>query len=230
MTTTMTKWRFSVREFYKMAEVGVFCEEDDRVELVDGEIIEMLGTTKRRFCVKDLYLMDKAGVFCENDRVELVDGEIIEMAPIGSYHNGSVNALTRIFVKSVPDDVIVQVQGPLHLDESTMFQPDLTILRPRGDDYFESNPTPEDVLLIIEVSDSTVAYDRDVKIPKYAQAGVPEVWQVNLPYDFIDRYADPDTATGRYRSVMRHSRGHGIVATQLPDITLEVDDILRRPE
>ena len=152
------------------------------------------------------------------------------MAPIGSYHNGSVNALTRIFVKSVPDDVIVQNQGPLRLDESTMFQPDLAILRPRDDDYFESNPTPEDVLLIIEVSDSTVAYDRNVKLPKYAQAGVPEVWLANLPHGFIDKFVDPDTATGRYRSVMRHSRGQRITPTQLRDITVEVSDVLRRPE
>ena len=190
-------------------------------------VIEM---TKRRFCVKDLHLMDEAGVFCENDRVELVDGEIIEMAPIGSYHNGSVNALTRIFVKSVPDDVIVQNQGPLRLDESTMFQPDLAILRPREDDYFESNPTPEDVLLIIEVSDSTVAYDRNVKLPKYAQAGVPEVWLANLPHGLIDKFVDPDTATGRYRSVMRHSRGQRIAPTQLRGVAVEVGDILRRPE
>ena len=189
-------------------------------------VIEM---TKRRFSVKDLYLMDEAGVFCENDRVELVDGEIIEMAPIGSYHNGSVNALNRVFARSVPEDIIVQVQGPLRVDDTTVFQPDLAILRPRDDDYFKSNPTPEDVLLIIEVSDSTAAYDRNVKIPKYAQAGVPEVWQVNLPYGFIDRFVDPDTSTGRYRSVMRHSHGQRIVPTHLSEVDVEVSDILRRP-
>ena len=186
--------------------------------------------TRRRFSAKEFYKMAKVGILCEDDRVELVDGEIIEMAPIGSYHNGSVNALNRVFVKSVPDDVIVQVQGHLHLDESTMFQPDLAILRPRDDDYFESNPTPEDVLLIIEVSDSTEAYDRNVKLPKYALAGVPEVWQANLPLGFIDRYADPDTATGRYRSVTRHSRGQRIAPTQLRGVAVEVGDILRRPK
>ena len=190
----------------------------------------VMEMTRRRFSIKEYYKMADAGILDKYDRVELVDGEIIEMAPIGSYHNGSVNALTRIFVKSVPDDVIVQNQGPLRLDESTMFQPDLAILRPREDDYFESNPTPEDVLLIIEVSDSTVAYDRNVKLPKYAQAGVPEVWLANLPHGFIDKFVDPDTATGRYRSVMRHSRGQRIAPTQLRDITVEVSDVLRRPE
>ena len=190
----------------------------------------VMEMTRRRFCVKDFYLMDKAGVFCENDRVELIDGEIIEMAPIGSYHNGCVNALNRIFARAVPEDIVVQVQGPLRVDDSTVFQPDLAILRPREDDYFESNPTPEDVMLVIEVSDSTVAHDRNVKIPKYAQSGVPEVWQVNLPYGFIDRHTDPDPATGRYRSVMRHSRGQTIAAMLLPDVTLEIDKILRQPE
>ena len=190
-------------------------------------VIEM---TKRRFCVKDFHLMDEAGVFCENDRVELVDGEIVDMAPIGSYHGFSVDALTHIFVRMVPEGIRVRVQGAVQMDESTMFQPDLTILRPREDNYAESNPTPEDVLLIIEVSDSTVGYDRNVKIPKYAQAGIPEVWQVNLPHGFIDRFVDPDTSSGRYRSVMRHSRGQRIVPTQLGDITVEVSDVLRRPE
>ena len=190
-------------------------------------VIEM---TKRRFCVKDFYLMDEAGVFCENDRVELVDGEIVDMAPIGSYHNSCVTTLTHIFVRAVPEGVRVQVQGAVRMDESTMFQPDLAILRPREDDYFESNPTPADVLLIIEVSDSTVAYDRNVKLPKYAQAGVPEVWLANLPHGFIDKFVDPDTATGRYRSVMRHSRGQRIAPTQLRGVTVEVNDVLRRAE
>ena len=186
--------------------------------------------TKRRFCVKDFYLMDEAGVFCEDDRVELVDGEIVDMAPIGSYHNSCVTTLTHIFVRAVPEGVRVQVQGAVQMDESTMFQPDLVILRPREDNYAESNPTPEDVLLVIEVSDSTVAYDRNVKIPKYAQEGVPEVWQVNLPYGFIDKFVDPDTAAGRYRSVMRSSSGQRVVPTQLREVVVEVSDVLRRPE
>ena len=190
-------------------------------------VIEM---TKRRFCVKDFYLMDEAGVFCENDRVELVDGEIVDMAPIGSYHNSCVTTLTHIFVRAVPEGVRVQVQGAVRMDESTMFQPDLAILRSREDNYVESNPTPADVLLIIEVSDSTVAYDRNVKLPKYAQAGVPEVWLANLPHGFIDKFVDPDTATGRYRSVMRHSRGQRIAPTQLRGVTVEVNDVLRRAE
>ena len=229
MTTVMPKWRFSAKEFYKMAKAGVF-GEDDRVELVDGEIIEMVGATKRRFNVDEYYKLAEAGILDKYDRVELVDGEIIEMAPIGSYHNSCVIALTHIFVRAVPEGVRVQVQGPLRVDDTTDFQPDLAVLRPKKDDYFETIPAPDDVLLVIEVSDSTEAYDRNVKIPKYAQAGVPEVWQVNLPYGFIDRYADPDPAKGRYRSVMRHSRGQRIVPTHLSEVAVEISDVLRRSE
>ena len=229
MVMEMTKRRFSVKDFYLMDEAGVFCE-NDRVELVDGEIIEMVGATKRRFNVDEYYKLAEAGILDKYDRVELVDGEIIEMAPIGSYHNGSVNALNRVFSRSVPEDIIVQIQGPLQVDDTTVFQPDLAILRPKKDDYFETIPAPDDVLLVIEVSDSTEAYDRNVKIPKYAQACVPEVWQVNLPHGCIDRFVDPDPATGRYRSVMRHSRGQRIVPIHLREVTVEVSDVLRRPE
>ena len=229
MVMEMTRRRFSVNDLYLMDEAGVFCE-DDRVELVDGEIIEMVGATKRRFNVDEYYKMAEAGVLDKYDRVELVGGEIIEMAPIGSYHNGSVNALNRVFARSVPEDIIVQVQGPLRVDDTTVFQPDLAILRPKKDDYFETIPAPDDVLLVIEVSDSTEAYDRNVKIPKYAQAGVPEVWHVNLPNGFIDRFVDPDPATGNYRSVMRHSRGQRVVPMHLSEVAVEVSDILRQPE
>ena len=170
MVIEMTKRRFSVKDFHLMDEAGMFCE-NDRVELVDGEIIEMAGATKRRFSVKDFYLIVDAGILNKYDQVELVDGEIVEMAPIGSYHNGSVNALNRVFARSVPEDITVQVQGPLRVDDTTVFQPDLAILRPKEDEYFETIPAPDDVLLVIEVSDSTEAYDRNVKIPKVRAGG-----------------------------------------------------------
>lgn len=191
MTTVMPKWRFSAKEFYKMAKIGVFDEDD---------------------------------------RVELVDGDIVNMAAIGSYHAGCVMCLSTLFTQKAGDRVFVNVQNPLQLDRLSVFQPDLAILLPRDDFYMDSHPTPKDVLLVIEVSDSSVDYDRNVKVPRYAQAGVPEVWQVNLVYGLIDTFSDLDPENVRYRSVMRHSSGQRIVPTQLPDITLEVSDILRRPE
>lgn len=191
MTTVMTKWRFSAKEFYKMA---------------------------------------KAGILDEDDRVELVDGDIVNMAAIGSYHAGCVMCLSTLFTRKAGDRVFVNVQNPLQLDRLSVFQPDLAILLPRDDFYTESHPTPQDTLLIIEVSDSSVDYDRNVKIPRYAQAGVPEVWQVNLVYGLIDTFSDLDPVTVRYRSMRRFSPGQQIVPALLPDITLEVNDILRRSE
>ena len=225
MVIEMTKRRFSVKDFHLMDEAGMF-SENDRVELVDGEIIEMAGATKRRFSVKDFYLIVDAGILNKYDQVELVDGEIVEIAPIGSYHNGSVNALNRVFARSVPEDITVQVQGPLRVDDTTVFQPDLAILRPKEDEYFETIPAPDDVLLVIEVSDSTEAYDRNVKIPKYAQAGVPELWQVNLIYEHIDAFSDVDPAIGTFRTRRRYTRGDSITPAQLSDITLDVGEIL----
>ena len=182
--------------------------------------------TKRRFSVKEFIKMVDAGILTKYDRVELLDGEFVEMAPIGDYHNGSVTTLTHIFVRAVPDGVRVQVQGPLQVDSLTEFEPDLAVLRPRHDNYTTSRPTPSDTMLVIEVSDSTVAYDRNVKLPKYAQAGILEVWLVNLPYGVIDKYSDPDTDSGRYRNVRRFLRGQTITPTMLPNATLNVSDIL----
>ena len=184
--------------------------------------------TKRRFSAKEFYKMAKAGVLCEDDRVELVDGEIVEMAAIGSYHAGCVLSLNMLFTQKVGDRVLVNVQNALKIDGFSVFQPDLAILLPRDDFYMNSHPTPKDVLLIIEVSDSSVDYDRNVKIPRYAQAGVPEVWQVNLPYGFVDTFSDLDPENVRYRSTQRFSPGQQIVPAMLSDISLEVSQILRR--
>ena len=186
--------------------------------------------TRRRFCVKEYFMMAEAGVFGEDDRVELVDGEIVEMAAVGSYHAGCVICLTALFTQKAGDRVFVSVQNPVKLHELTSFQPDLAILFPRDDFYMNSHPTAKDVLLIVEVSDSSVDYDRNVKIPRYAQAGVPEVWQINLVYGLIDTFSDLDPVTVRYRSMQRFSPGQRIVPTQLPDISLEVSQILRQPE
>lgn len=106
----------------------------------------------------------------------------------------------------------------------------MAILHPRDDFYTESHPTPKDVLLIIEVSDSSVDYDRNVKIPRYAQAEDLEVWQVNLVYGLIDKFTDLDPENVRYRSVMRRLIGQQIMPTKLPNVLLEVSEILRRTE
>ena len=182
--------------------------------------------TKRRFSVKEYYLMADAGILSPRDRVELIDGEIVQMAAMGSYHAGCVNTLNRAFMETLGRRVVVSVQNPVRLSERSEPQPDIALLRPRADLYTESHPRPDDVMLIVEVSHSTVEYDRDVKTPLYAAAGIPELWLVNLDEDFIDGLSDPDGAG--YRTLRRYARGERIAPALLPDAGLEVSEILRR--
>ena len=180
--------------------------------------------TKRRFSVKEYYLMADAGILSPRDRVELIDGEIVQMAAMGSYHAGCVNTLNRAFMETLGRRVVVSVQNPVRLSERSEPQPDIALLRPRADLYTESHPRPDDVMLIVEVSHSTVEYDRDVKTPLYAEAGIPELWLVNLDEDFIDGLSDPDGAG--YRTLRRYVRGERIAPALLPDAALEFSEIL----
>ena len=180
--------------------------------------------TKRHFSVKEYYLMAEAGILSPHDRVELIDGEIVQMAPIGSYHAGCVNTLNRLFMETLGRRVVVSVQNPVRLGERSEPEPDVALLRPRADAYQESHPGPDDVMLIVEVSHSTVEYDRDVKTPLYAEAGIPELWLVNLDEDYIDGLSDPDGAG--YRAMRRYARGERIAPALLPDALLDVSEIL----
>jgi Uma2 family endonuclease len=178
--------------------------------------------TRRRFTVHDYHRMGEAGILHEDDRVELIEGQIVEMAAIGTRHFACVNGLTRLLVRGVGDAAIVSVQNPVRLDEHTEPQPDLTVLRVR--DYRDSLPMPEDVLLLIEVSDTTLAYDRGVKLPLYARAGIREVWIVDLQGRVIERHTEA-SANG-YRSLEQARQGGEIEPTALPELSLGVDAVL----
>ena len=180
--------------------------------------------TKRRFSVKEYYLMADAGILSPRDRVELIDGEIVQMAPIGSYHAACVDTLSNLFREMLGRRVIVRVQNPVRLGERSEPEPDIALLRPRADAYRDAHPGPDDVMLIVEVSHSTVEYDRDVKTPLYAEAGIPELWLVNLDEDYIDGLSDPNGAG--YRTVRRYVRGERIAPALLPDAALDVSEIL----
>ncbi len=182
----------------------------------------MQGVTRWRFTVHDYHRMGEVGILHEDDRVELIEGELVEMAAIGTRHFSCVNGLNRLLVINVGDEAIVSVQNPVRLNEHTEPQPDLTVIRTR--DYTESLPVPEDVLLLIEVSDTTLAYDRGVKLPLYARAGIGEVWIVNLPAETVERYTGP-SANG-YRRVDHARRGQTLASTALPGLTPGVDEVL----
>ena len=178
----------------------------------------------RRFTVAEYYAMAEAGILTEDDRVELIDGVIVEMAPVGSRHVGCVNLYTRWLSQLVGDRAILQVQGSIHLDDDTEPQPDLALLRDRPDFYSSSHAEPSDVLLLIEVADSSVGYDRHEKLPRYARAGIPEVWLTVLPERIIEAHTEP--SGGRYTRNRIYVPGDTISPGALPDIELAVSDIL----
>jgi Uma2 family endonuclease len=179
---------------------------------------------KRHFNVEEYYRMAAAGILSEEDRVELIEGEIIRMNPIGSRHAATVGRLTRLFGRPAGDDAIVWVQNPVQINDYSEPVPDITLLRWRDDFYAQANPQPEDVLLVVEVSDSTLVYDRKVKVPLYARAGIPEMWLVNLPDEVIEVYSRP--AGGAYQETRLVRRGESLTVAAVPGLTLEAGGIL----
>lgn len=149
--------------------------------------------------------MAKAGIFNEDDRVELIEGEIVEMSPIGPRHAGTVNRLIGCFIPlQMERRVTITVQNPIRLGKYSEPQPDLALLKPRPDFYSTSHPEPKDILLIVEIAETSVDIDRQVKIPLYAQAGIPEVWLLDLSEEKIKVYQEP-TPQG-YRKVDKLER------------------------
>lgn len=178
---------------------------------------------KRHFTVEEYHRMAQAGILSEDDRVELVEGEIVEMVPIGSRHAACVGRLTALF-SAVQTGGIVWVQNPIRLGEHSEPQPDLTLLRPRGDFYASGHPGPQDVLLVVEVAETSADADREVKVPLYARAGIAEVWLVDLEQDVVDVFRDPSQEG--YRTISQHRRGDSLAPAALPGIRLDVREIL----
>jgi Uma2 family endonuclease len=177
-----------------------------------------------RFTVDQYHRMAEAELFHPDCRVELVDGDIFEMSPIGSWHAGVVNVLTHRFVSGLDDRAVVHVQNPAQLDAYSEPQPDVMLLKPRTDFYRHAHPGPEDALLLVEVSDTSLLHDRGRKLRLYARAGVPEVWVVNRKADAIEIFRDP-SADG-YRKVFTRGRGEELTPAAFPDLSLSVSDIL----
>lgn len=179
---------------------------------------------RRRFTVADFEQMVQSGILMEDDRVELIAGEIVEMAAIGQRHAGCINRLTRLLVQLFSNGAVVAGQNPLIIGDEHAPQPDIMVLQPRADDYAHHHPIPADVLLLIEVADSSIRFDRRVKLPLYATAGISEVWLVDLNAGRVERHTEP--ADGGYRIVRRFRRGQRVASITLPQLVLAVDTIL----
>ncbi|MFL6229991.1 MAG: Uma2 family endonuclease [Pyrinomonadaceae bacterium] len=179
---------------------------------------------RRIFSVDDFYRMVEVGLLREDERVELIEGELIRMSPIGSRHAGCVMRLNALFSQRAGGAAIVLVQSPVRLSDLSEPQPDVALLKPRAHFYAARHPTPADALLIVEVADTTIGYDRVVKVPLYARAGVPEVWVVDLENEVVETHAQP--REGEYASHERAVRGGTFECLALEGARVAVDDIL----
>lgn len=185
----------------------------------------MTTLPKRKiFTVDEYHKMIDAGVFVGNSEFELIEGEIVKKMTVGDYHISCVNRLTMILVPQLAGKAIVSIQNPVIIGEISEPEPDVTIFKFQEDFYASGKATAEDVLLLIEVSDSTVKYDREVKIRLYAEAEVAEVWLINLPKQIIESYSQPEK--GKYKLIEITKKDQTILPKFLPELEVKVTDIL----
>ncbi len=184
------------------------------------------STCRRRLFTREEYqAMGRAGILDEDERVELLGGEIIVMAAIGNRHAACVLRMTNALnVSRLTGRAFVQVQNPVAADPMSEPQPDLMLLAHRDDHYDFDHPSPEEVLLLVEVADSSLDYDRGTKVPFYATSGIREVWIVDLERDRIESYRKPDA--GRYRELRRYEPGEVLAPSALPDLRLDVASLI----
>ena len=182
-----------------------------------------MSTSKQLVSVDEYDRMIATGQLAENDRVELIRGEIVEKMPIGPSHSSVVKWFVKNLGPLLGDAAILGAQDPVRLDDSEP-EPDVSIVRPRNDMYRSGHPRPNDILLLVEVSDSSLEFDRDIKGPTYADAGILEYWIVNLVDDCIEVHRDP--REGGYRDVRTVIRGDTVSMLAFPAIEMKVDEIL----
>jgi Uma2 family endonuclease len=179
---------------------------------------------KGRFTVDDYHRLAQIGILGADERVELLDGQIVEMSPIGPRHAGCVKNLARLLYRKLGDAVLLGVQDPVVLGARSEPQPDIAVLKPRADTYSSAHPRPEDILLVIEVADTSLESDREVKLPLYAGAGIPEAWLVDLEHDVLEVHRQPGPEG--YREVRTLARGDTLAALLVATGAIAVDEVL----
>ena len=178
----------------------------------------------RKFTVEEYFRMVESGILQEDERVELIEGEILLMPPMGHPHASGIMRHNRVFSRLAGERFAVLVQAPLPLGERSAPEPDLALLKFREDDYAGGYASPEDTLLVIEVADSSLNYDREVKAHVYGRAGIPETWVLNLQGDCLEQFTEPGTEGYAQHTVLR--RGDKVTPVSLPDVELAVEDLL----
>lgn len=179
-----------------------------------------------KFTLEEYHRLSEAGILHEDDRVELIEGELIDLPPIGHVHAGLANRLNRFFTPRLLDRATPCIQNPVNLGTGSEPQPNFALLRFREDDYSRALPTAADVLLLVEIADSSLAYDREIKTSLYARHNIPEYWIIDIPHRRIDIHFSPDRENARYRERRRVSEG-SLAPTCFPDLLLDVAELLR---
>lgn len=180
--------------------------------------------TRHRLSVAVLELLEREGLLPPDIRVELIEGELFDMAPIGPLHNANVTDLTRLFVLSFGDDVIVQCRGSIKLSDYSAPQPDVAVLKRREEGYRKALAGPADILLLVEVADSTARFDRNIKAQLYARHGVMEFWMIDLNLQVLEIYREP-SARG-YRTKLERMAGDVVSPLAAPNVTFEVATLI----
>lgn len=183
-----------------------------------------VAAARRLFTVEEYYEMAHSGILSEEDRVELLAGEIVEMSPIGSRHAACVDRLNQILIQQITGLATVRVQNPIRLSPYSEPEPDLALLRPREDFYAQAHPEPEDVFLVIEVAETSVETDREVKLPLYAEAGIPELWIFDLNAGSVEVYRNPVEMA--YSVIERYTPKQQLSPQAFPEVKVDLEDIL----
>lgn len=186
----------------------------------------MSVVTPHRFTVKDYYRMSEIGLLEHDARVELLNGEIIDMMPIGPFHAGTTNRLAKLFIQLSSGRWYTSIQTPLRLSDHSEPIPDLMLLKADPDEYTSRHPIPEDAFLLIEVADSSLAYDRENKLPAYGRSGIPEVWIINLPERTVEIYREPHFLG--YTSKVLLREGDQACPKAFADAAIDVNVLLNR--
>jgi Uma2 family endonuclease len=212
--------RFSTDQYRRMTEIGLVPE--DGTELIDGVIVS--GTRPYRFSSGDYIRLGTEGILSEDERVELIDGEIIEMSPIGPRHSKCVARLIELLTTKRVRGTEVRVQDVLRVREGRTAHPDLGLYRLREGEFEDEQPTGSDALLVVEVADSSLLYDRTVKMEDYAAAGVQEYWIVDLRRNVVIVSRNP--VAGQYMDVQEYGAGESWRAAALGGGEVRAEDIL----
>ena len=183
----------------------------------------MIGAQVHQFKVPEYTRMAETGILVPDARIELVEGRIWKKSPIGPFHSGVLNQLTREFSNLAGGRWLVSCQSPVFLSETSLPEPDLMLLRPSADNYKSAHPKSEDVFLVIEVSDSSLLFDRETKLPLYARAGIEEAWILNVPQKQLEVYRKPNALGYESKTVLTEGE---VAPAQFPDAVVDVRELV----